>query len=313
MQVHGYIFGSILGIDIVNPNQRTSLRGLRTFCAAAEHGSFREAAESLYITASAVSHQIKNLEQELGEPLFERRTRSVALTDSGRSLYEDVRPLIHKIDKVTARHRRRVSRSALRISVQPFFASEMFVPRLADFTNQHPNIDINIDTSDESGEKHPANANASIRVFGKVPKKLVYDRLFSLRLVPAVSPSLREEIRSGTNCIDGEFARIVHERRPDAWHEWERDSGVSLPEPSNYVRMDSMIAVARAAERGLGVALIPVQLSESWFASGSLVKLHPHELCTDDAYYFVCRKDDADNAAVVQFREWVLQKFDEVA
>lgn len=300
-------------MELVNPIQRTSLRGLRTFCAAAEHGSFREAAESLYITASAVSHQIKNLEQELGEPLFERLTRSVELTDSGRSLYEDVRPLIQKIDNVTARHRRTVARSTLRISVQPFFASEKFVPGLAEFTQLHPDIDINVDTSDESGEKHPANANASIRVFEKPPRKLVCDKLFELRLVPAVSPGLRKKIQINEQEAIGEFARIVHERRPDAWHEWEKGSGITLPAATSYVRMDSMIAVARAAERGLGVALVPAQLSDSWFESGVLEKLHPYELCTNDAYYFVCRTEDKDNAAVKKFREWVLQKFDDAA
>jgi len=297
----------------VNSNQRTSLRGLRTFCAAAEHGSFREAAESLYITASAVSHQIKNLEQELGESLFERRTRSVALTDSGRSLYEDVRPLIQQLDAITAQHRRDVARSALRISVQPFFASEKFVPSLAEFTEMHPDIDINVDTSDEAGEKHPAIADASIRVFGKVPKKLVCDKLFDLRLVPVVSPAVRKTVRVTKNKVIGKLPRIVHERRPNAMRDWERDSGISLPAASSYVRMDSMISVARAAERGLGVALVPVQLSDSWFESGVLEKLHPHELCTNDAYYFVCRREDQENVAVGKFREWVLQKFDDAA
>lgn len=297
----------------LNPNQRLSLRGLRTFCVAAEHGSFRDAADALFITASAVSHQIKNLEQELGQPLFDRLTRSVALTESGKSLYEDVRPLISELDVVTSRYRRSSAKSTLRISVQPFFASELFVPSLTEFTRLHPDIEINVDTSDESGEKHPANADASIRIFTTAPAGLESDRLFALRLVPAVSPELHKQIFKNKKKPANDFARIVHESRVDAWRQWQKGADIRLSADASLVRLDSMIAIARAAERGLGAALVPVQLSDSWFESGSLVRLHDHELLTSDAYYFVCRKEDAKDAAVQKLRDWTLRKFDDAA
>jgi LysR family glycine cleavage system transcriptional activator len=297
----------------VNTKQRLSLRGLRTFCIAAEHGSFREAAEELFITASAVSHQIKNLEQELGEQLFERQTRSVELTEAGLDLFEDVRPLIDELDAVSLKHRRTSVRSTLRISVQPFFASELFVPNLTEFTKLHPELDIKVDTSDEAGEKHPASADASIRVFRKPPRDLHYDPLFALRLIPVASRELQKKIIKTGNCFEGEFARIVHDSRPSAWRNWERKSGIRLPEDSNVVRLDSMIAVARAAERGLGVALVPTQMSDSWFKSGALVRLSSQELVTDDAFYFVCDHKDKDTDGVRKLREWVLQKFDDAA
>jgi len=98
-------------------HQNISLRGLRTFCIVAEHESFRDAADKLFITASAVSHQIRNLEDELGQKLFERRSRSIHLTEAGKSFYEDINPLINELDGVTARHRKSQERSALTISV----------------------------------------------------------------------------------------------------------------------------------------------------------------------------------------------------
>jgi len=297
----------------VNTKQRLSLRGLRTFCVAAEHGSFREAAEELFITASAVSHQIKNLEQELGEQLFERQTRAVALTTAGSSLYEDVSSLIDNLDAATLKHRRTNVRNTLRISVQPFFASELFVPSLTDFTKLHPELDIKVDTSDESGEKHPASADASIRVFRKPPRDLHSDPLFAVRLVPVASKDLYKKIKKKRDRFEGKFARIVHDSRPTAWRDWERKSGIRLPEDSNLVRLDSMIAVARAAERGLGVALVPVQLSDSWFASGALVRLSTQELVTDDRFYFVCDHENKDTDSVQKLRQWVLQNFDDVA
>ena len=280
------------------PNHRLSLRGLRTFCVAAEHGSFRDAADALFITASAVSHQIKNLEQELGQPLFDRLTRSVVLTVAGQSLYEDVRPLISELDSVTSSYRRDNARSTLRISVQPFFASELFVPNLAEFTQLNPDIDINVDTSDEAGEKHPGNADASIRIFKEAPKGLVSDRLFSLRLVPAASTDLRKKILGNKKTPLTDFPRIVHESRANAWRRWQKESGMQLATDVSQIRLDSMIAVARAAERGLGAALVPVQLSDSWFESGALVRLFDYELITRDAYYFVCREEDSNDVAV---------------
>ena len=286
---------------------------MRTFCVAAEHKSFREAADRLFITASAVSHQIRNLEDELGMKLFERLPRSIVLTEAGAALYSDLHSLIVEIDSIGARYRRSPSRSTLRISVQPFFASELFVPALSDFTRQHPEIDLKIDTSDESAETHPSTADVSIRVFRTPPGGLEADRLFALNLVPAASRDFLERFERKGNKIAGEFPRIVHESRPNAWQAWETATGISLPAASNLIRLDSMIAVARAAERGLGAALVPVQLSDSWFDSGGLVRLFPDELPTDDAYFFVCRKQDRTRSDVQHLRDWVLQQFGDAA
>jgi LysR family glycine cleavage system transcriptional activator len=292
-------------------NRNISLRGLRAFCFAAEHESFREAAEKLFITASAVSHQIKNLEGELGQKLFERTSRSLVLTEAGHSLLADIKPLITRLDEVAARHRVSTTRGTLSISVQPFFASELFIPRLSEFTRDHPEIDIKVDTSDESAEKHPATADVSIRVFRSAPAGYASDRLFPLRLIPAASPALRKKIVVDETGISGDVPLLVHDSRPSAWRQWSQSSGMEVPRDASIIRLDSMIAIARAAERGLGAALVPVQLSDAWFESGSLVPLSDHELPTRDAYYFVCRVEDADNETIQTLRRWVLQNFDD--
>ena len=292
-------------------NRNLSLRGLRTFCVAAESESFRETAEKLFITASAVSHQIKNLEEELGQKLFERSSRSLILTDSGRSLLDDIKPLILRLDDVAAWHRVAATRTTLSISVQPFFASEVFIPRLPEFARAHPDIDLKVDTSDESAEKHPATADVSIRVFRSAPTGLASDRLFPLRLIPAASPELRGKIGVDATSISGDIPLLVHDSRPTAWRQWSQSSGIEVPRNASSIRLDSMIAIARAAERGLGAALVPVQLSEAWFESGSLVPLSDHELLTRDAYYFVYRSNDAANKTIQTLRRWVLQNFDD--
>jgi len=292
-------------------NRNTSLRALRTFCIAAKKESFRDAAEELFITASAVSHQVKSLEQEIGQKLFDRDSRSLTLTDTGMSLYKDLSPLILQIDEITSQHMNSTARSSLRISVQPFFASEMFAPNLHKFSAAHPEIDITVDTSDESIERHPANADASIRVFKSPPANLSSDRLSSLRLVPVASPEFRDTLKVKARKIVSDFPYIVHNKRPQAWNQWERSADIELPKKATSVRLGSMIAAARAAERGIGAALLPTQLSTAWFESGTLVPLFKHELVTNEDFYFACAHQNAGERNVHLLRQWVLQNFTE--
>ena len=125
-----------------------SIRGLRAFCAAARHLSFKAAAEELCVTPSAVSHQVKALEERLQAALFERRTHELALTHLGVELRAQVEPLLCELDNVTARFEQRAGRRrVLRISVTPFFASELLVPHLSGFAERHRAIDIRVETT----------------------------------------------------------------------------------------------------------------------------------------------------------------------
>jgi LysR family glycine cleavage system transcriptional activator len=292
-------------------SRNISLRALRLFCLAAAGESFREAADQAFLTSSAVSHQIKQLEADLGCKLFERTPRALLLTDAGRQFYDDLRPVLADLDDVTARHSRAAPRRSLRISVQPFFASELFVPRLPEFVARHPDIDISVDTSDETPERHPSGADVSIRIFRAEPESLVSERLFQLRLTPAGSPDFYDGIKVKAGRITSDFPLVVHESRPKAWRQWERSSRIKIPDHHNSIRLDSMIAVARAAERGMGAALVPKQLSGAWFETGSLVPLFKHELITRDAFYIVSKKESEHKQEIGLFRTWVLQKFAE--
>ncbi|MCI0518277.1 MAG: LysR substrate-binding domain-containing protein [Woeseiaceae bacterium] len=291
------------------PAKRMSMRGVRTFCVAARHGSFRVAAEELFITASAVSHQVKKLEDELGVRLFERRGRDLELTEAGRILYDEADSAIRRLDTVAEGLRPEATQTTLRVSVQPFFASEMFVPRLSRFTALHPEIDISVDTSDESVERHPPNADVSIRLFAAPPKGLAATALFPLMLVPACSPEFRARLNMVGWNVREPFPLVVHTTRPDAWRLWSEFSGIHIPKTRNVIRLDSMIAVARAVERGLGAALLPLPLSNAWFQSGSLVRLFDQEMRSSDAYYVVYENQQGHRAEVHALRDWVLQEF----
>ena len=286
-----------------------SLRGLRTFCVAARYLSFNTAGKELFITTSAVSHQIKSLEQELDAQLFDRSGRALTLTETGRALYEDVSTLIEQLDTVMAGYKEGARRSSIRISVQPFFASELFVPRLSEFTARHPDIDIHVGTSDESSEKHPTDADLSIRLFRSPPANMPSDLLFPLRMVPAGSPAFKKKLKVENRAIVSDFPIIVHETRPKAWERWASGARIRLAEESAVIRFDSMIAVVRAAEQGLGAALVPVPLGDRWFESGSLVRLFDHELVADVSYYLVCREDRAQDESVQLLQEWIVESF----
>lgn len=286
-----------------------SLRGLRTFAYAAHHLSFRAAAEDLFVTASAVSHQIKHLEQELDVALFERRNRSLELTEAGKALYADIGDLIEELDRVTAPYRDRAQRRVLRLSVQPYFASELLVPNLASFTEANPLIDIHLDSTDEQAHHHSSASDVSLRIFHHAPKGMKADAFYPLRLLPGCSPELHEQLSADGDALARSFPLIVHSKRRGDWKRWADQANVTLKDASRIIELNSMVAVVDAAEQGVGVALIPMPLSAARFEQGRLRALHQHEASTPDRYYFVTTPTAARTKPVQAFRRWVLQTF----
>src|ERR1700733_3187624 len=158
------------------------LRNLRAFCIAARHRSFKAAAYELALTPSAVSHQMKELEEVMGVRLFERKARSLALTTAGHTLLDEIAPLIDMMDRSLAQFSRRNRRRNVRVLLPPFFASELFVPRLESFFALHPGIDIQVDTVDPWPSEHPLTADVSILLTDTEPQGVKAAALFPLKL-----------------------------------------------------------------------------------------------------------------------------------
>jgi LysR family glycine cleavage system transcriptional activator len=286
-----------------------SIRGLRAFCAAARHLSFKGAAAELCVTPSAVSHQIKALEGRLQGALFERGARPLELTYLGRELRAEIEPLLQELDNVAARFEQRLGRRRLlRISVTPFFASELLVQHLSDFADRHRAIDLRVETT-EVGAAPAAGCDASIVLLPAPPPAMVVRPLFPLTLAPACSPQLAAQRRLSEPRALLEEPLIVHNRRPRAWEDWFARMGVAHGRPRRTMHFDSLFAVARAAERGLGVALLPVALSKGWFASGALIRPCFGELETVDRYFFVHRPEAGGNPDVAALRGWITTMF----
>ncbi len=284
-------------------------RSLRIFCVAARHCSFKFAADELFLTPSAVSHQIKELESALGVRLFERKPRSLELTHAGATLLEEAEPLLEALDRSVAQIARGGGRHTLRIQLPPFFASELLLPRLGAFCDQHPQIDIRIDTHDPRPTLHPANADASILLRDAPPQGMEYARLFALSLTAACAPAHLPTVARLGGGVFRELALIVHKLSPNAWSSWAQEIGLAAPEPRSVLEFDTMHAVVRAAERGLGLALVPTAHCDTWFRSGTLARIFAFELPTADSYYVVNRSRDADRPDVRTFIAWTREQF----
>ncbi len=286
-----------------------SLRGLRTFCVAARHESFSAAADELFITPSAVSHQIKSLEEELGQRLFDRNARELKLTGIGRQLYSGVSPLIEQMDGIVGSFRKDAARSTVRMSVQPFFASEYFVPRLGEFTDEHPEIDIQVAASDESAESRPGDVDLSIRLHKSPPAGVESQLLMPMRLVPAGSKSLARSLKVKDGRIESPFPVIIHESFPNAWKQWSKSADIKLPKDRKVTRLDSMIAVVRAVEQGIGAALVPVPIAEQWFRQKTIFRLFDDELVAALSYYLTWKDEAMTRPGVRPLHDWILQRF----
>jgi len=223
-----------------------SYKLLKTFQVAAKLQSFKAAAEELFVTPSAISHQIKALEEQLGVALFERGVRALTLTDAGAHYLEHINDIFAKLESVTEQLQVRYGRSIIRLNVPPFFANELLLPRLASFSQTREETDIRIETTFSAPKAHPSEADLSI-VWGTGPwEGLTVHELFPLSYIAACSPDFLLE-----NPIDtyGDLhgkTLLQHEERRDAWERWALHLGISPIKPNRLIRLDTMSAVVRA-------------------------------------------------------------------
>jgi LysR family transcriptional regulator, glycine cleavage system transcriptional activator len=285
------------------------LKSLRAFCVAARQLSFKHAAQELCLTPSAVSHQMKELESLLGMRLFERRTRALELTAAGQRLLAHLGPLLEGLDRALAQAIRQDGRQTLRLRAPALFANELLIPRLDEFCEAHPLIDVQLDTRDPRPISHSPTADVSIVLADVPPAGVRSTRLFSTPLAAVCAPQHAAHVARLGREVFGTLPLIVDRNRPLAWSSWAEEVGLQRPEPRQVLEFDTMSAAVRAAERGLGIALVPVLLCQSWIRSGALVRLFAVELATREAYYLVSRARDAELAPVKALTRWALAQY----
>src|ERR1700674_2554150 len=285
-----------------------SLKFLKTFQVAARLQSFKAAAEELFVTPSAVSHQIKALEEQLGVALFERGIRTLTLTDAGSHYLEHINDIFAKLEKVTEQLQVRYGRTIIRLNVPPFFANELLLPRLSSFSQAREETDIRIETTFAAPKTHPPEAALSIVLCTGSWEGLPVHEFFAQTFIAACSPEFLLENPIDTYADLNGKTLLLHEERRDVWERWAVGLGIAVVQPNRLVRLDTMSAVVLAAEQGVGVALVPSRLSADRFVPGGLVKLFDAELATNESYVLLQRPEDGEREDLQELTQWILSK-----
>ena len=287
--------------------RRAPLNGLRVFVSVAQHLSISRAADVLGVTASAVSMQIKTLEDYLRVPLLRRDGRTVELTSEGARLLPPVeralRELEDAIDEIRA-HRRA---GELAITTIPGFLQQWLLPRLPDFHTAHPHIVLDLHTSDEVVDLRQSKIQAALRLGkgGKWPGVHV-EKLIDEWLVPVCKRELLERNGPVERAEDLRRYRLIN----SMWWPWSVwiSSGVDREKPMPGITFDDSVAVLRAAESGQGLALARWSLAAGDVATGRLAIASRRAVLSEWAYFFVCRPDYVDVEKVATFRRWIAQQ-----
>jgi LysR family glycine cleavage system transcriptional activator len=287
---------------------QTPIRGLRSFCVAARSLSFKHAANELYLTPSAVSHQIKQLEEQLGIELFHRQTRSISLTAAGKNFFDAISPLVSALESTINEFSQMQQNVNLTITLPEFFASELLMPRLSEWTSEHPNINLQMDTL-KTRKELTRHSDLSIILSSSKPPEGLATELFALEYIPACNKKLHAQWRNEHRQALNQLPLILHKARPWAWHQWAEKNGITDFSPKQIIQIDSMFGVARAAQQGMGIALIPLPISQSWLDEKLLWKMFDQPLTTKDKYYLVQHEASTPNQPLNIFAKWMISTF----
>jgi len=288
-----------------------SLTALQFFDAAVRHMSFTRAAHELNVTQSAVSRQIRQLEDYIGRPLFQRIKQRLILTEAGEAYSVAVRELLDQAEAATLQVMAYGSGGGmLTVALLPTFGSRWLVPRLSDFSSKHPDIQLNLVTQVRPFEFAGSEIDAAIHFGTPDWPGAVCHRLMGEVVVPVAAPSLvGGRTRTMRPKDVGRYTLLQHATRPEAWQEWLRACGVGGVDGHVGPRFEQFHMVIQAAIAGLGLALLPRFLIQDELTSGRLVVAVDHPVESGDhAYYLVHPARKTDLRRVVLFREWLLEQ-----
>jgi LysR family transcriptional regulator, glycine cleavage system transcriptional activator len=286
------------------------LSSLRAFEAAARHGGFKRAAKELSVTPTAVSHQIKALEEHLGVRLFERKPRLVSLTDHGRLLSTVLRDGLDAIQNAVDQIRSHQRRPAITISAPRAFVAKWLVPRVERFQGVLPGVDLRLHASDELVDLHAGQADLAVR-YGHGPYPgLVSSKLLEDHFAPVVNPSLG--VRKPAHLARVALIAFEWQREDPAhptWSTWFERARVSMKDTRPALRFSDESHAIQAAVAGQGAALLSLLLVKDECNAGRLVQPFGPTLPAL-SYHVLTAPRRADDEYVRAARDWL---FDEAA
>lgn len=290
---------------------------LKAFEAAARHLSFTKAAADLFLSQSAVSRQIQQLEEQLGVQLFLRRTRALLLTDAGQRYYRDVSQVLQQLRDATARLSAPAAAKTVTVTTTVTFASLWLVPRLTDFQQRHPDLNVHVAADNTLHDLERDRLDVSIRY---APRRLAGRgavKLFGERVVPVCSPGLLAKRRLERPSDLGDFVLLHFEDpvQPTPWLTWDVWFEVMKTRPvaaKGQLRFSHYDQLVRAAASGQGVALGRLPLIGGLLEDGVLVMpLRDPRFAAaaeDRAYWLVVSQAARTRSEVQTFAQWLREQ-----
>jgi LysR family glycine cleavage system transcriptional activator len=286
-----------------------SLNGLRAFEAAARHLSFTQAASELNVTQTAISHQIKRLEEELGVRLFVRQNRALSLTPKAREYLPGIRAAFNDLRLATDRLLRQDDDHVLTVSTLASLAAKWLLPRLSAFQEAHPGIDVRITTSPNLVDFKAGGVDAAIRYGRGQWPGVRADWLMADQMFPVCSTALldgKKPLRKPEDLADHVLLH-TSSGNDDDWRLWLTAAGL----PTNLSRQpgitfDMVFMTIQAAIDGVGVAMGRTSYVRDDIAKGRLVVPFEITLPVDAGFYLVSPDGRADSPKLSAFREWLV-------
>lgn len=288
------------------------LGALRVFEAAARRLSFKDAADELHVTPTAVSHQIRQLEETLGTKLFERGTRQVRLTASGHQLFPTLRDGLDSFERAIEALRRAHGSKVATLSSTVAFMARRLAPRAGSFRDAYPDWTLRLDASNKPVDLD-TEADAAIRYGGGRYPGLMIEPLFQDRFAPVCVPHLAPRVKK-----DLGNATLVHfewgpaardDERAPVWRQWLDRAGLSGIDPEAGLSFTDEIHAVQATVAGQGVGLLSLTLVADELASGVLVQ--PFALSLESYRYDLVYSPRAvERPATMLLRDWVKAQFD---
>lgn len=280
------------------------LNVLRGFEAAARLGSFHQAAQELHLTQSAISQQIRSLEELLGQPLFHRQGRSVALTDAGQDLLETTQNVLLQLAVGIQRLEQYRKPNQLVLNTTTALARLWLLPRLADFHRQHPEIDLWLFTSDEAPNMAEQTIDLALRSDIEAQAECSHRTLLADRLLPVAAPVVLTQPAAERTTLHGE--------RELDWHHWTLKGGEDLQLRTQGLNFSDPGLLQDAASAGLGVALVSELLSRPARRQGLLLPLSAHRV-TGPRWSLLVHQESESSPQCRAFCHWLEQQFAESA
>jgi len=284
---------------------------LQAFEAAARHDNFTKAGAELNLTQSAVSRQIRTLEEQLQVELFDRVRKRVHLTTAGRRILPDVeRLLAHSEDLVFKARAATDLGGTLSIATLPTFGNRWLMPRLPQFLKSHPGLMVEMAARSAPFDLQAENVDVAIHYGQPVWAHATCTYLCSEIILPVAAPKL---VAGGAIAEAGDLASqpLLHlTTRPKLWAEWFQSNAIEHGNAYRGHRFDQFSMIIMAALQGMGVALLPTYLIEDELASGSLKIVCGLPLSTNNSYYIVLPDGQGGNALLQAFQEWLLAQVD---